>query len=415
MPLETTLAPPPVATPAPAEAAPTVARESTSFDAAFPDDGLDAPTPAPEPAKPAPELPKDEPKPEAGALEKPAVEPKPEPEAPATPEGADFEAPKVSKPSELRNWANKMGRRAQKAEQEAKKLSAELEQARNTAPRADTAKVDALTKELAAARQQAEQYLADLKSSSYTKDPAFQEKYTAPRLNAIKRVYREIKELTAYDPNPEDPENPKARDATPGDFDKVYFASNTTAAMQIAKQIFGDAWHIAFDGRKEIRRLTESEQEATQEWNKTAAERESQRTAQATQFEQARQSMWSQANDAYTKKRPELFSPRDGDKEGNELLQKGQQFAQSVFGGNDGLDLPKVVMRDARAYNWLAAFPRLSRDLAKEKAANAELKKQVESLRASGPGKPGAGAATPAGKERGKFSEDFDSVFGAGP
>src|SRR6185503_5527686 len=112
MPTETTLAPPPVATPAPAEAAPTVVRESTSFDAAFPDDGLDAPTPAPEPAKPAVELPKDEPKPEEGKLDKPAAEPKPEPEAPAKTEDAEFEAPRVATSKELRNWANKMGREA---------------------------------------------------------------------------------------------------------------------------------------------------------------------------------------------------------------------------------------------------------------------------------------------------------------
>jgi hypothetical protein len=268
-----------------------------------------------------------------------------------------------------------MGRRAQKAEQEAKKLATELEQARTLTPRADTAKVDALTKELAAARQQSEQYLAELKGISYTKDPEFQEKYTKPKQNAVKRVYREIAELTAYDPNPEDPENPKARQATPGDFDKVYFASNMTAAIHIAKQLFGDAWHIAVDGRKEIRGLMEQEQEATEQWGKTVAERESQRTAQATQFEQARLSMWAQATEAYAKKRPELFSPRDGDKEGNELLQKGEQFANSVFGGNEGMQLPAIVMRDARAHKWLSAFPRLSRD-------------------------------------RGKFSDDFDATFG---
>jgi hypothetical protein len=185
-----------------------------------------------------------------------------------------------------------------------------------------------------------------------------------------------------------------------------------TAAIHIAKQLFGDAWHIAVDGRKEIRGLMEQEQEATEQWGKTVAERESQRTAQATQFEQARMSMWAQATDAYAKKRPELFSPRDGDKEGNELLQKGEQFANSVFGGNEGMQLPAIVMRDARAHKWLSAFPRLSRDLQKERAVNAELKKQIESLRQSSPGKPGSGAAAPAGKEHGKFSDDFDATFG---
>jgi hypothetical protein len=67
----------------------------------------------------------------------------------------------------------------------------------------------------------------------------------------------------------------------------------------------------------------------------------------------------------------------------------------SIFQGSEGLTPQDIAKRDGIAYNRLAAYPRLMRDLRKARAELDEAKATIEELRGSGPGTPKPAAAKP--------------------
>lgn len=408
------LATPPTApptTPAPvpeAHVAPPAAT-SQSFDAAFPDDGLDtppepAPKPAPEPAKA-----KTEGKSPEAKTTTPAKEGKTE-EAPAEPESKpehEFTPPQVAKPNELKKWAQRMGLKAQKAEAQVQQLTTRIAQLEAQPPKQleDTAN---LAQELAAAKKQIGQYENELRLTKYERSGEYREKYQAPYQQAVNRAYREVKELIAFEPNPEDPENPRERTATPADFDEIYQLP-LGQASRVAKAKFGDAANIVLNHRQTIRQLAEAAYAAVEEYKGKGTEYETQTKAQQAQMEAAKIKMFEMAREGHAKRSAELFLPRDGDNEGNELLQKGQAFASAVFGGDEGLTPQQVVFRDSMAFNRLASYPRLVRDVKALRSQLAEAEKTIEGLRASGPGPAKATGEKKTDSSAGDWRTDFDS------
>lgn len=399
--------PAPAASPEPAPSTPPPQSAAESFDAAFPDDGLDSPEPA-KPAGAEPAAAPEKPKETEGKLDKPV--PAPEDKKPETPESptGEYEPPKVGKPSELRSWASRMGARARKAEGEISELRQKLEQLESRPTSPD--KTAALSQQLAAAQKEAQNYREQLRAVSYQRDPEFQEKYTAPRVAAVKEAYREIGELTVSVPDPDGVSDPSERPATAKDFDEVYFAPTTTAAINLAKQKFGDAWTIPFEHRKTIRRLMQAENAASEEWAKTAEQRENARQAETTQRSVAMEQMFKTARDAYAKKNPQMFAERTGDPIDAELMTKATQFADAVFGGNEGLTPQQIVMRDARAYSWLRTYPRIARDLKSARMEIDELKKTIDTMKGSSPGKASATPAETKSTENEGWEQSFERM-----
>jgi hypothetical protein len=397
----------------PATLEPPVDRTSTppaDFDAAFPDDGLDNPTPAPAPeakpdAKVEPEPTTETPTPEAKAEPKPDT--KPEIKADVKEPETEFEPPKVGKPSDLRSFATRMGQRAKKAETEIATLRKEVEQLK-AAPR-KTEDNSAVVQELAAAKKRLEQYESDLQLTKYERSEDYKSKYQQPYQTAVQRAYKEVKELLAYDPNPDDPENPKERMATAADFDEIYQLP-TGQAIKLAKQRFGDAAMTIIGHRSKIRELAEAAYTAVEEHKGKATEIETRTKAEQEQRERAMSTLFEKAAEFHTKKNPELFLPRDGDNEGNELLAKGKAFASAVFGGNEGLNPVQIAQRDAVAFNRLTGYPRLQRDFKKAKADLAEALKTIDTIRGSGPGKPTPAAAGKTEPSYKPASEAFDEM-----
>lgn len=385
---------PPTAPPASTPPAEPLAQ---SFDQTFPDDGLDSP-PSPQPPPPA-EPPPAEPPETPPTGDKPKTEPTtakvpPKETPPAAPEGdkpPEFTPPTVGKASEIRAWAARVGKWAEKMTSKADKLQAKLAQLESQPPKQaeDTAN---LAQELATAKKRLEQYENDIRLTKYERSQEYAEKYQKPYQDAISRAYREVKELLVSEPNPDDPENPRERAATQADFDEIY-GMPLGLATRTAKQKFGDAAMIVLQHRQQIRQLAESAYAAVEEYKTKGGEVETQTKAQQVQHEQAMKRMFDMATEGHAKRAPELFQERDGDDEGNELLTKGRNFAATVFSGNDGLTPQQVAFRDAMAYNRLAAYPRILRDLKKAQTELAESQKTIESLRSSGPGpvKPSAG------------------------
>lgn len=395
--------PPPSPSPAPAPAAPAAAEPvGQSFDNSFPDDGLDTP---PEPAKPA-----GEPAKPSGEPAKPGNEPaKPAAAAPAKPEGVktevDFTPPQVAKPNELRTWAQRMGSRAQKAETELAKMQARITQLENQPPRQaeDTAN---LAKELATAKKRLEEYEGEIRLTKYERSQEYAEQYRKPYEEAVARAYREIRELSIVDE-----ESGTEKPATQADFDEIYQA-NLGQATRLAKAKFGDAAIIVLQHRQAIRQLAERAYNAVEEYKAKGGERETQTKAQAAQQQAAMQRMFTAAQEGHAKRSPETFNERDGDTEGNTLLGKGKEFAAAVFGGNEGLTPQQIAFRDAMAFNRLAAYPRLVRDVKKLKSELAEAQKTIEGLRGSGPGRPEPGTDKQGEEGYKPFDQAFDEIPG---
>lgn len=422
--------------PEPTQTTPTTSAPTTpppnlgqSFDASFPDDGLDTP-PEPPNKEAAGEVPPESVSgsPDSGKLPAKSKETDSsksatsaegsadsktsggkETNSSAESAGSEFSPPAVAKPHELRSFATRMGQRAQKAETTLAQLQARITQLEQQPPK-QAEDNTALATELAAAKKQLAQYENDLRLTRYERSQEYQTKYQKPYQDAVARAYREVKELIAYEPNPEDPDTPRERAATPQDFDEIY-SLPLGQATRLAKAKFGDAAMIVLQHRQTIRQLSESAYAAVEEYKTKASEVENETKAQSAQREAAMSKMFEAAREGHAKRSAELFSERNGDSEGNELLAKGRAFASAVFSGNGGLTENQVVFRDALAYNRLSAYPRILRDLKRAQTELDEAKKTIESLRGSGPGpaKPGAEKAKPVGN--GDIMSAFDAMI----
>lgn len=408
MPIETPTAPAPT-TSLPSPSAPAFA----DFDAAFPDDGVDTPAPAPEPqpkTEPAPTAPATAPKPDApkpktdapAPKDKPAEAPKPEPQEDLGPE---YTPPSVAKPSELRGWALRQAKKAKAAAEERDQLAQRIRQLESqpSKPMQDNS---AMAAQLAEAQKKLERYENDLRLTKFERSQEYRDKYEQPRVQAEAAAARDLKELTVFEPNPEDPENPRERPATAADFEQVYQLP-LGKATQLANKMFGSAASIVLQHRANIKGLYEASFRAVEEHKGKGAELEKQQQAQRAQYEQGMGALFNQAKEFHAKKNAELYAEKAGDTEANELLAKGRQFADQVFGGTDGMTPQQIAMRDAAAYNRLSAFPRVMASLKKLTAENAELKATIEGIRSSSPGKPEPVTGGQV-KVNGTWEEEFD-------
>lgn len=364
------------------------------FDKTFAD--LDAPTPEPAQPTPPPDptpAPTPKPKdPETGKFVK--VEPKSEPakvpEKPVEPApqlGQEYQPPMVARPSELKKWAQKMGGRAEQAERQLSQLNAKVRELEQRQPQqADT---KAIMDELASTKKRLEEYEGELKVTRYERSGEYKEKYEKPYQNAVKSAYAEVRELLVVVPNPNDPENPQERQATPADFDEVYNLP-LGPATKLAKAKFGDAASIVIQHVKAIKDSARAALNAVEEHKGQAAQFEQQQTAQQRMIEEGRSRMFSEAVQSITEKYKDLFGERDGDTAWNEALSKGRHMADLAFSDRQGLTPAQSAILDAQIHARVSAFPGLRAENAKLKADLAAKDKEISDLRGSSPGKPGA-------------------------
>lgn len=397
-------------TPSPAPESPrTPSPTLDDFDKTFSDLDEAPAAPAPE-VTPAPSKAKD---PETGRFTKqePKVEPakvaeKPAaaPEKPAAPE---FEPPQVAKPSELRNWAKRMGTRAEQAEQGLVQLKHEVQELRSKP--AQSVDTKALTDELAATKKRLEEHEGELKVTRYERSDEYKAKYEKPYQSAVQTAYSEVQELLVAVPNPEDPDNPRERQATPADFDEVYQLP-LGPATKLAKAKFGDASGIVLQHRQAIKGAAKAAVTAIEEHKGKAAEFEQQQTAQQKMLEEVRGRMFNEAVQAISQKYPALFGERDGDTTWNQSLAKGRGMADLAFSDRKGLTPAQSAILDAQVHARVSAFPGLRAENDKLKADLATLNKEIADLRGSGPGKPGAGAEKAAASESLTLEQAFDKM-----
>ena len=407
-------APAPAAAPTPSAApSPTPApskSQAQSFDETFLD-AQDSPAPAPAAApSPAPVAPK----PGEPTPPKPATPVKPEaPAAPTTSISEDSDTePTSGKPSDFRKWGQRQATKAQKLAKETAQLKERLAQLESAGPKQGQDAV-ALAQEVARLKKSNEEYEGELRLTRYERSSDYKEKFEKPAQQATARAYAKVTQLFVIEPNPDDPENPKERQATKADFDEVYGQPSDGMAWKIAKQKFGEAAPMVMGHREKVQELWTNAYAAVEEHKAKGGEREQAINALSQQQQIARNRAWQKVNDTFAKKNPELFGERDGDQEGNELLAKATAFVDTVFSSDRNNYPPEQQLAmDARTRNWALAFPRMRRDNQKLKADLVEAQKTIETLRGSSPGKPVPGAEG-ADKKPKTMDEAFDSMVPA--
>lgn len=385
---ETITAPEPaLATPAPTEADRSAPPSIGDFDSHFPEDDV-APEPQPEPT-PTPEPKSPPPKdPTSGKFIKaePKTEPKPEPKAEPKPaakpvEHDEYTPPQVATGGALRKFAEQAGTKARQLANELNSVRAELTKFKSH-PQEDTAKVVA---ELADAKKRLQEYERELQTTRYERSSEYKEKYEKPYQNAYRQAYSDVKELLVYEPNPDDPEHPRERQATTADFDEIY-GLPLGPATRLAKQKFGDSASIVIQHRAAIKNLAKSAIDAVNERNAGAEQYEQQQLAQQKMQDEGRSQMFSTAIQYIQTRHASMFQ-RENDSEWAEKLSNGRAMADMAFSNRHGMTEQQKVILDAHVYSRLVLAPALMWENAKLRAKEKKLESDIAQMRDSSPGK----------------------------
>lgn len=236
----------------------------------------------------------------------------------------------------------------------------------------------------------------EVKFSNYERSDEYKSKFQVPYEETAKASEQAVIQLRV------NPDGVAERNLTAAEFWNVVRISDHDAAIEAAERLVegskGAATKAAMivDKRNQILSAFQKAETAKEEFRKTAAEREKtqseQTAAQRVQQEKAmseRIATFKAANDEAVKRYPNWFAPEEGDKEGNDRLQKGTQFADTIFGDSSKVSPDRLVKMHSAARMQLASWPRLTYKLDQATAKVAELQKEIETLKGSGPGNGG--------------------------
>lgn len=339
---------------------------------------------------------KPEPKPEAkpGQVKPTGTEQQPKPEV--KPAGGE-QAP--ARTAELRARYDEF--KAKVADLEPKLTAAqariaELEAATASA-KPDTAKMEALQKENEALRD-------EIRYVNYTKHPDFVTKHQKPYQEAWNKAVSEITQLTI------ETEGGKTRKGTANDLLSLAQAP-LDQIDELAEEWFGKAAPRVIRHVEKVRELAEAQEAALENARKDAEEHEKTTAEQRKTQDAAVAKAYSEANTDLVKKYPRWFAPMEGDAPGNELLQKGFAYADSVFGPNGNLTGEQKARRLAVIRSKAANHDRLAARLKASSARIAELEKALAEYENS---EPGSGDARSTDGSSGKgFIEDANAELDA--
>lgn len=364
---------------------PAAAAESNDFDKTF-DDLKEAPAAAPTTPPAAPE-----PKPGEQTAPKPAEAPA-APAKPAKREDDEFSPPESGTLRDVRDAARRFGKMAKTATARNQELEAKLKEAEARTPEVppDVAKIQADYQRLVKENQEHRERLT---RADYANSPDYEQKYKAPYQQAYTRGRTAVEGLKVKMVNPET-EEVTYRPGTPADFDSLYGMTDSDAD-EAAEKMFGPSARRVIALRDTAKERAEMAYAAIKENTAKYAETKQAEEARSSSQKLALQGLWKKVNDDLQTKHAEWFGEREDDKEWNEALAKGTAIAQQRF-GEQYLQLPpeQRVVLDAQVFNRTRAFTPMRLLIGKQATEITELKKTVEQLRGSGPGKPTPGSAT---------------------
>jgi len=355
-------------------------------------------------AAPATEAPKTETKTASPAAEDTAPDPKLEssnmpPEMAAAVRGKDGKV----QPWKLANWYKD---RFGDAQAEIAKLK--------TTGLSEQEKAQYLTR-VEAAEKKVKEFEDDLRLTNYAKSQEFKDKFEKPYTAAWERTMSELNGLTV----PE--EGGAARPFTTQDMLQLV-SMEAIPARRLAQELYGEFANDVMLHRNEIRRMSDDQARAINDAKTTGAQREKERSEMQTKTQREIaaniQSTFKEAFQAAQKDEVNgrFFTPKEGDQEWNDALEKGRELSASVFKDdpNDPNLTPQeraaIVKKHAAVFNRSSAFGPTKRLLLRTEKRLAEVEKELEGYKGSKPDVDGGSRAPANGVGQVKAR---DRVFGA--
>jgi hypothetical protein len=166
--------------------------------------------------------------------------------------------------------------------------------------------------------------------ADYRRSPEFTDKYEKPYNEAWAKAISEVTQLTM------ETEDGNQRKAT----DKDILALANAPLDQLDD--LANKWFPRSSARvvrhvEKIRDLAEAQDKALEEAKKGATEFQSKQALEAQNRDKSFVTAYEGAKTELTKKYSKWFAPDETDPKGNDLLKKGFEYADSVFGGNGNL------------------------------------------------------------------------------
>lgn len=251
-------------------------------------------------------------------------------------------------------------------------LETELAKAHKTIEQLKTANPDdikVLSEKLKSAETRRDELEQEIRHLNYAASDEYKTKYSKPYEDAWARAAGDLRELTV------ELEDGSTRPATLEDLAKL--ASRPLGeARAMAKQMFGDSADDVMVHRRDIRRLAEAQEQALAESKKTASEREKAKAVEAKLMGEKLSNLYNKQSKEFAEKYPNVFKPRDGDTEGNTLLENGFAQVDRFFNERDMPHEERVKLHVELRYkaaNHDRMALRLKRAAAKLKTTQAEL------------------------------------------
>jgi len=284
---------------------------------------------------------------------------------------------------ELKKEANEVLRpKLQSLESKTKEYERTIEEMRKSTP--DT---KPLQERLAAIEKENQSLREVVRFTDYRKSPEFTEKYEKPYNEAWAKAVGEVTQLNVQ------MEDGSVRKATANDL--LALANAPLDQLDdLAAQWFPKSSPRVIRHVEKVRELAEAQDKALEEAKKGAGEFATKRDEAAKTQGLAFKTAYEGATGELTKKYAKWFAPDDTDPQGNEILKKGYDYADTVFSANGNLTPEQRAGRLAVIRAKAANHDRL---VSKMKAMNQEmvdLQAKLSQFEASEPPTERAGEST---------------------
>jgi hypothetical protein len=326
-----------------------------------------------------PEKPQDKPE------DKKAPETPPEPEKPVDePKPGTMRALGKAHDELVKKVNTEYQPKIQSLEAKAKDYERQIEELRKGSP-----DVKPLQEKLSAIEKENQQLREVVRYADYKKSPEFVEKYETPYKEAWTKAVGEVTQLSLQ------MEDGTVRKATANDL--LALANAPLDQLDdLAAQWFPKSSPRVIRHVEKIRDLAEAQDKALQEAQKGAGEFITKRTQAEQQATQAFTQAYTGATAELTKKYGKWFAPDEADPQGNDILKKGFDYADTVFSANGNLTPEQKAGRLAVVRAKAANHDRLVARLKARDARVAELEASLAAFEQSEPttttaGSPGRG------------------------
>lgn len=282
-------------------------------------------------------------------MEEPATEPESlvqkEPEAKL--DEKPQEPPK--EPKALREAYNSLKTRLDASEKELTQLKADREK-----PAPEDTERKALSERLTFYEQRMKQLEDELKFAAYERSDEYQEKYDKPYVQAYQSAREKVGRLKITTADGEQVQ------AKPEDFDRLMRIQDDDAAAEAAVEMFGAGKApVVMYHRERVLELLQARFHASNEYRKNGEERFKQEAEQNQAWQKQVSTLW-EAENKQAMEKYEWFRPKDGDDDGNKLLNEGYQLTDLAFSDKlSSYPIETQVRIHAALRNRAAAFGRV--------------------------------------------------------